>query len=82
MSVAGPSATDVDCRPETEADAKLYSNAFHWGYSLVADPRTRFRYETRNIVGTNSADSGLAVHMNPESPANTVQALAGSPRGE
>lgn len=44
---------------------------------LVADPRTRFRYETRNIVGVNSAAGGLEVHTNPESRANSVREIAG-----
>lgn len=43
--------------------------------SLVSDARTRFRYETRNIVGGNPG--GLKVLQNPESRANTVSAVKG-----
>lgn len=45
--------------------------------SLVADPRTRFRYETRNIVGVNSAEGGLTVHVNRAHQMNTVEAIEG-----
>lgn len=44
---------------------------------LVDDERTRFRYATRNIVGTNSPASGLRVLTNPESRANTVNEVPG-----
>lgn len=43
--------------------------------SLVPDARTRFRYETRNIVGGNPGD--LKVLQNPESRANTVSEVKG-----
>ena len=44
---------------------------------LVDDPRTRFRYETRNIVGANTGARGLKVLTNPQSSANTVVAVPG-----
>lgn len=43
--------------------------------ALVADPRTQFRYKTRNIVGGNPGP--LRVEQNPESTANTVNGVDG-----
>lgn len=42
---------------------------------LVADPRTQFRYKTRNIVGGNPGP--LRVEQNPQSTANTVNGVDG-----
>lgn len=45
--------------------------------SLVDDARTRWRYSTRNIVGTNNGEGPLEVLGNPDSAANTVNDVAG-----
>jgi hypothetical protein len=43
----------------------------------VDEPRTRFRWETRNIVGKNDGARGLKILKNPESRANTVGEVPG-----
>ncbi|MFA5140599.1 MAG: hypothetical protein WC728_15330 [Elusimicrobiota bacterium] len=45
--------------------------------TLVADERTRMRYQTRNIAGANTADAELHMYQNPESNANTVRQVPG-----
>jgi len=44
---------------------------------LVNDERTRFRHKTRNISGSITADTDLALHQNPESRVNTVNEVPG-----
>lgn len=45
--------------------------------SLVADPATQYRYQTRNIVGLNSEKATLRTLQNSQSTANTVHEVKG-----
>lgn len=45
--------------------------------ALVDDPRTQWRYKTRNIAGAITPDAELRVLQNPESTANTVNGVPG-----
>jgi len=45
--------------------------------AMVADPRTQWRYKTRNIAGSITADADLRVLQNPKSDANTVHGAPG-----
>ncbi|MFH2202986.1 MAG: hypothetical protein ABIJ96_07720 [Elusimicrobiota bacterium] len=45
--------------------------------AMVADPRTQWRYKTRNIAGPITADADLRLLQNPESNANTAHESPG-----
>jgi len=44
---------------------------------VLSDPRLRFRYQTRNLLGRNDGTAEIQFLQNPQSPANTAHDLPG-----